>query len=245
MPPDPEHIVTDETYVIVAGAAPLSAEVVAHLPAGARIIAADSGADHALAAGLHPEVVIGDLDSISAEGLAWARAHAEIEAHPSHKDRTDTELALAHAAAHHPERIILLSGGGDRLDHTFAAFGALGAPYLAGVPHLECWWAAQFALVLHGPSRTQRHLTPGSPLSLLALHGPCRGVSLTGTRWELHEAELAHLDGRAVSNEATAEVVRITVSHGVLTAVFTTPPVPVPTRPNIPPSTPPTTENPT
>lgn len=230
MPPDPNHIVTDLTYVVVVGAEPLTDDVVRQLPAGAHIIAADSGTDHALAAGLHPEVVIGDLDSISPEGLAWARAHAAIEAHPRHKDRTDTELALAYAAAQHPERLILLSGGGNRLDHTFAAFGALGAPDLVGVPHLECWWATQFALVLHGPSRTQRLLTPGSPLSLLALHGPCRGVSLTGTRWELHEAELTHLDGRGVSNEATSDVVRITVSHGVLTALFTAPPAPVPTR---------------
>ena len=46
-----------------------------------RVIAADGGLDHALAAGLTPAVLVGDLDSVSSDGLAWAEAHATIERH--------------------------------------------------------------------------------------------------------------------------------------------------------------------
>jgi thiamine pyrophosphokinase len=214
----------DQTFVIVIGAEPLDPDIVALLPPQARVIAADSGTDHALAAGLTPEAVIGDFDSISAAGLKWAKAHATVIEHPPQKDQTDTELALRHAALLHPERIILLSGGGDRLDHTMAAFGALGSPELTGVPHLECWWNSQFASVLHGPSRVRREVIPGETISLLALHGPCGGVTITGTQWELTDAALSTLNGHGVSNIAVASRVQIGVSSGVLTAFFSSPP---------------------
>lgn len=210
----------DETFVVVIGAEALDPAVVALLPAGARVVAADSGTDHALAAGLTPESVIGDLDSISPAGLEWAHIHAEVIAHPPEKDLTDTELALHHVAEQHPARVILLSGGGDRLDHTMAAFGALGASALAGIPSLECWWGGQYAMVLHGPSRIRRSVAPGSRISLLALQGACTGVSVSGTQWELSNAELSALNGHGLSNLAVSSTVRISVSSGVLTVFF-------------------------
>lgn len=214
----------DETFVVVIGAAALDPEVVALLPADARVVGADGGTDHALAAGLRPELVIGDLDSISAVGLKWAQTHAEVVAHPPEKDLTDTELALHYVAEQHPARVILLSGGGDRLDHTMAAFGALGASEMTGIPSLECWWGGQYAMVLHGPSRVRRSVDPGARISLLALQGACSGVSVSGTQWELSNAELSALSGRGLSNLAVSSTVQISVSSGVLTVFFPSPP---------------------
>ncbi len=214
----------DDTYVVVIGALAIAPEVVAMIPADARVIAADGGTDHALAAGLRPEVVIGDLDSITAAGLAWAHTHAEVIAHPPEKDLTDTELALRFVADRHPRRVILLSGGGDRLDHTMAAFGALGAPELTGIPELECWWGGQYAIVLHGPARIRRAVTPGSRLSLLALQGACSGVTVAGTQWALTNAELSALSGHGLSNLAVSAQIQISLSAGVLTIFFPTPP---------------------
>ncbi len=64
----------------------------------ALVIAADSGYDHAVAAGLHPDVLVGDLDSISRRpGRARGAAGLTIDAHPADKEATDTELALDRA----------------------------------------------------------------------------------------------------------------------------------------------------
>ena len=92
--PDP---VGGPTVVIVIGAEALHPDAVASVPDGAVVMAADSGLDHARAAGLTPTVLVGDLDSVSAEGLAWAEGNSSIERHPVDKDATDTELALRHA----------------------------------------------------------------------------------------------------------------------------------------------------
>lgn len=221
----------NDTVVIITGTQPLHRRALAAVPSGAIVIAADGGLDHARAAGLVPAGLIGDLDSISPEGLAWAEANATIERHPEAKDDTDTELAIAFANAMTPARLILLAGGGDRLDHTLGAIGALGAPQLTSIPDIDCWWGEQHARVLHGPGAATLRAEPGSTLSVLALHGACSGVSLTGTRWELADETIAPLSGRGISNEVATRdhhldthhldtLVHVRVSLGVLTVFF-------------------------
>jgi thiamine pyrophosphokinase len=218
----------NDHIVIVTGASPLPEHVVAAIPPSAIVLGVDGGLDLALAADLRPSGLIGDLDSVSAEGLEWARTHATIAKHPSDKNQTDTELALAFAADMHPERLTLV-GGGDRLDHTIAAIGSLAARPLTGVPVLEGWWDGQHLDVLHGPARRTLDLETGSTLSLLAIGPLCKGVTVEGVRWPLTDHRLEPVIGLGVSNEVTGPDGRISisVSGGVLT-VFNSP------RPNPP-----------
>lgn len=215
------------TVVVVTGAEPLSGRVVDLLPADAIVIAADGGLDHARNAGLRPRLLVGDLDSISRRGLAWARKHCSVEEHPADKDLTDTELALEAALSLIPERLIVLAGGGDRMDHLLAALGALGNPRLTGVASLEWWWSGQYARIFHGPARAWLDLPLDSTVSLLALHGPCNGVSLSGTRWTLEVADLAPAIGRGVSNTVVTSPLRLEVLNGVLTLFTAVPAVDV------------------
>lgn len=210
----------NEHIVIITGAAPISPEVVARIPIDAVLIAVDGGLDHALAVGLEPTRVVGDLDSVTDAGLTWAARNASIERHPTDKDRTDTELALAVAATFDPDRITLI-GGGDRLDHTIAGIGALGALSVTNVPFLEAWWDDQHVTVVQGPGSTTLRLAAGSTLSLLALHGPCTRVTLRNTRWELTEVDIDPVVGLGVSNEVPDDSdpvdVEVTLSGGTLT----------------------------
>ena len=100
------------TVVVITGAAALDPRAVAAVPAGAVLVAADGGLDHARAAGLDPTVLVGDLDSVSAIGLAWASEHTTVVRHPVDKAATDTELARGG-----PRRIIdrCLIGRGHRI----------------------------------------------------------------------------------------------------------------------------------
>lgn len=205
------------TVVIVTGAEALAAPVVARVPADAVVIAADGGLDHARKAGMRPQLLVGDLDSVSGRGLKWARDHCTIAEYPADKDLTDTELALDAALELIPERIIVLAGGGDRMDHLLATLGALGNPRLTGVPRLEWWWSGQYARVFHGPARAWLDLPPNTTVSILALHGACTGVSLGGTRWTLDAEDLAPAIGRGVSNTVVTSPVRLEVLNGVLT----------------------------
>jgi thiamine pyrophosphokinase len=217
---------TNPHIVVITGAAALSADARRAARAGSLIVAADGGLDVAFDAELRPDLLVGDLDSITANGLAWAEDHIEIERHPADKDATDTELALRAAIQLAPRRITLL-GGGDRLDHTIAAIGALGAPALAAIDRLDAWWDDQHLEVLHGPRSLALQLEPDSTLSLLALGGPCTGVCIEGTRWTLEDTELPPGNGRGVSNLARSPTVHVAVGSGVLT-VFDHPAPPTP-----------------
>ena len=207
----------NDIVIVVTGDAPLDEHALAAIPSGAIVIAADGALDHALAAGLQPATLVGDLDSVSDAGLEWAQSHSTIERHSPDKEHTDTELALSTAVDLNPAKVILIAGGGDRLDHTFAAIGALGHPSLTSVPEIEAWWGRQQLTVAHGPGRARLDVPIGTTISLLALHGPCGGVSIDGVRWPLLAADLPPAVGLGVSNEATEPTVAVTLTSGVLT----------------------------
>lgn len=213
----------NEHIVIVTGADPLPQHVIDRVPPSAIVLGVDSGFDLALAAGLKPNGLIGDLDSITPEGRAWAEEHVTISSHPTDKNETDTELAVAFAVGMAPDRLTLI-GGGDRLDHTIAAIGALTARGVTSIPHLDAWWNGQHVDVLHGPNRQTLSLRPDSTLSLLVLGRPCTGVTISGVRWPLDDVKLEPAVGLGVSNEVsdTDGTVSVAVSTGVLT-VFNDP----------------------
>src|SRR3954453_13949489 len=111
------------TTVVVLSGGP-DRPAVDSLPSGATGIAADGGAELAQPLGLEVDLVVGDLDSISAAALARA---AQVERHAAEKDATDLALALAAALRLGPERILVLGSAAGRLDHLFGSLLLLAA----------------------------------------------------------------------------------------------------------------------
>lgn len=205
--------------VIVTGGSSLAPGVTDHIPPNRFVIAADSGLDHAIAAGIVADLVVGDLDSVSAEGVAWARRHAiPIEVHPADKDLTDTQLALEAASSRQLDNILLLSGGGDRLDHSISALTALGHPSLGVCKNVRALWGTSLVHVLHAPGYWELTLVAGTTFSLLALHGDCSRVTLEGAKWPLADADIEPGSSLGVSNVST-DTVRLSVGTGVLTLI--------------------------
>ena len=109
-------------------------EAVRWIRPGDLVVAADGGTKCALAAGVTPTHVIGDLDSLSPEQRAQLEtAGTIIHAHPPAKDETDLELALLWAAAQ-PDvtEIVVLGALGGRPDQELANLLLLALPQLAG-----------------------------------------------------------------------------------------------------------------
>ncbi len=206
--------------VIITGGSPLLPGAVLDLPVGAFLIAADSGLDHAIAAGLRPDLVVGDLDSVSSAGVAWARSHhVPIEVYPQDKDVTDTQLALGAAWSRQVDHIVLLSGGGDRLDHSISAITALGHPSLAQC-RVEARWGTAQIHMLHAPGFWELDISAGDTFSLLALHGVCERLTMGGAKWPLTDATIEPGSSLGVSNVAAAQSVSIALGAGVLTMII-------------------------
>jgi thiamine pyrophosphokinase len=207
------------TFVIVNGGTPPHPGAAARLPRAAGVIAADSGLDHAEAMGLTVALVVGDLDSVSAGALERAEAAGvEIERHPVDKDAVDLELALAAAVARGGDHVVVVAGGGDRLDHELAALHALAAPDLADVL-VEAWWGTAHVRVLHGPGKTELDGGAGTLVGLVPLHGDAVGVTTTGLRWALCAETLPAGTSRGVSNELRGGPASVAIDRGTLAVI--------------------------
>ena len=92
-----------------------------YLEGSSLIICADSGVEHAFNMGIEPDLLVGDMDSISSVSLEKAnKLGIERQQFPSEKDCTDTELALDIALKKGADEAIILGALGDRPDHSLA-----------------------------------------------------------------------------------------------------------------------------
>ena len=208
---------SNEVVVVVAGGEAPPSDAARAVPAGALVIAADGGLEHAHALGLDVGLVVGDFDSASPAAVAAAEeAGVVVARHPAEKDATDLELALDAALAAEPARVLVLAGIGERLDHLVSALHVVGSPHYSAVEVDARVGAAQVHVI-----RDERMLEgePGEVISLFALHGPAEGVSTEGLEYPLVGETLEPGSSRGVSNRFVAGAARVRVEHGLLLAV--------------------------
>lgn len=85
------------------------------------ILCADGGTNYCLKASLMPDMVIGDLDSISKDSLKVIYDNnVPIEKFPIKKDATDSELSIDYLISKEVTDITLVGAIGNRMDHTLA-----------------------------------------------------------------------------------------------------------------------------
>ena len=208
---------SERVVVVVSGGEPLDPRAALAVPAGAPVVAADSGLDSALALGLDVTVATGDFDSASPEAVVAADASGvRIDRHPAEKDATDLELALDTATSMSPDRILVLAGRGGRLDHELSALLLLASERYAST-HIDAHVGDARVHVIRG----ERELagSPGELLTLVAVNGPAVGVTTDGLEYPLRGETLEPGSSRGVSNVFKRETARVTVESGVLLAI--------------------------
>lgn len=179
----------------VLGGTPPAAERLADWGAGADVvIAADSGADACLAAGLKP-LVIGDMDS-AASDLSLLQVMQVDE-----QDSTDTEKLLDWVAVQVLEAVLVVAAAnGDRLDHELATLGTLMARQLDASLLLP---AGHGYLVREGFSG---HWSVPATTRFSVMPMPQATVSIRGAAWPLERAELEWDGFVSVSNRALDDI---------------------------------------
>lgn len=145
------------------------------------IVAADSGLVAAEAAGIHPDWIVGDMDSLTEPERLKKYPKERIRQYPEDKDYTDTELALTLLWDQGCDETWLLGGGGGRVDHLFAIrslFEREPCPrrWITATDDLHCVTGS-----------LARELPPGSLVSVFPLGaGPWKAKS-RGLRWPLDD----------------------------------------------------------
>ncbi|WP_304617608.1 thiamine diphosphokinase [Paracoccus sp. (in: a-proteobacteria)] len=179
---------------LVGGGALSPGEMRAALARAPHLVAADGGADRALALGAVPDLVIGDLDSLGAE--ARERIAAERIHHIPEQDSTDFTKCLRRIDAGFVLAVGFLGG---RLDHGLAALTSLVAE--ARMPVILI--GAEDVVFL-APPALDLALEAGTRVSLWPL-GPVRGRSL-GLEWPIDGLDFAPGGRVGTSNRALGSV---------------------------------------
>ena len=181
---------------------------------GDTIICADGGYEKLKEIGLSPDLIIGDMDSLSCP----LPEHIPFYPLPAEKDDTDTLAALKKAVELGFRDIILVGGLGGRLDHTLANLHCLSYSLFAGV-RMEIR-DGQNRAFMFGPSEIRIPRDRDSYLSLFSYTEACRGVTTKGLYYPLAGATLTHSYPLGVSNRFTEEEAIISFTSGKLLVIL-------------------------
>ena len=190
----------------------------------ATVICADSGYHSALALGLHPHWLVGDLDSLTISERALAPG-CRIERSPRDKDHTDSELALLKAQELGCTPITLIGGGGLRTDHLLALVwlyeGSLFPDlWITDRARIHCLNATRTA-----PRNWRRSdLVLGEVVSLLPVGKAPWKLRSSGLRWSLNGVRWSRTNS-GISNYAVDTNVCIEVQRGRVLIMRHLPPI--------------------
>lgn len=200
-----EPIVEDPKAIAIIGGAQLAPQHLNILQTLTEtFVAADSGADHLLAAGITPKAVIGDFDSLSGSSRLTFEPYL---IHITEQDTTDLEKTLTCIKAP-----VIIGAGflGGRLDHSFATFNAMvrfrQTPLILLSDSECCFRAPVGAWTIDLPS--------GTPFALLPMGEAV--VSSTGLVWDMDRMTLSPTGRVSSSNKTAAPHVRVDVGGSVI-----------------------------
>jgi thiamine pyrophosphokinase len=213
-----------EALLVTGGEAPPLARLEGRRADFGLVCAADSGLDTLVAWDIEPDIIVGDMDSVSSIDLLGRFPGAEVRLSPRDKDETDTELALASLAARGADRIVLAGGGGGRLDHLLAIRSLFerGGTLL---PRPVEWHTARDALFLVEEGHTLAiEAERGAIVSVFPLAEGAEGMSSEGLKWPL-DGLVWGPRGFGVSNVANEGRFRVRSGRGDLLVVLSFVPV--------------------
>ncbi len=190
--------------VLAGGDLHLDAALRAEVASGRPVIAADGGLRHARTLGVRPDLLVGDLDSVTErDRAAWP--DLEVERHPPDKDALDLELALGAAVRLGASGADVVGAFGGRLDQTIAAVGIAVRFARAGldVALIDARHRVRPLLAgRDGPDAPYHGRLPsGTVFSLIPVDGPAR-VDVTGAAFPVSDGVLPPGRGLGLSNRA-------------------------------------------
>ena len=176
------------------------------------LIAADGGYARVEAAGLKPDLVIGDFDS-----LGRIPNTDRVVTLPTVKDVTDTWAAITMGKERGYRRFHLYGCTGGRIDHTLANVQSLAALAEAGMEGVLVDRSQMLTAISCG---TLCFDTAASGyLSVFSFSDRCTGVTLRGLKYELEDAQLTSSFPLGVSNEFIGAPASVTVQCGTAVVV--------------------------
>jgi len=207
---------------IFLNGSPDSPNLLRHIAGRANlVVAADGGARFALEAGIVPDLVVGDMDSLGEDfAREVERRGASLERHPVRKDKMDGHLAVLAARERGATAADLLCAVGGRLGALFAAPHILLAAERNDLRSTVVADRGRMFVIEAGSRAVQG--APQDSVSIFPLSGPAASVTLEGMEYPLESATLEPGDTLGFHNELIGGEARVSVGEGALLVVHET-----------------------
>lgn len=177
------------------------------------VICTDGGGNYLYRWGIKPQLLMGDMDSISEEALKGFRDRGvHIKLFPRDKDYTDTHLAIMEAMRLSPSEVVIVGGLGTRLDHILANLHLLFFLFKRGIRAKILNEFYEVSLISEGVNRFE---VWGNKISLLPLSEEVEFASSEGLKWPLFGLRLSLETPIGISNEPTSSNFVIEVKKGL------------------------------
>ena len=173
------------------------------------VVFCDSGLKHLDGLQVKPSLIVGDFDS-------HVNPHLDVETIvlPCEKDDTDTVFAVKEAVKRGFEDFLLVGVVGARLDHTLANTSILLYLDTLGKKGRIIDDYSEMEIVSSEPASVSEEF---SFFSLLNITGCAKGITVTGAKYPLQDAEITCEYQYGVSNEVLAgESATVSVKEGKL-----------------------------
>ncbi len=176
------------------------------------IICADGGLDHLLKIKEKPDIVVGDLDSITTEGIKYIHDNSiETMKFPARKNMTDTELAVDLAISKKATCITLVGVTGSRIDHSLANILLLRHIKNVGI---DCRIIDNNNVVYYTKDKLKINKKEDSYLSVVPLTLDGAIVTLKNVAYPLDKHLIEYGSTLGISNEIEDEFADIQIHKG-------------------------------
>ena len=180
------------------------------------IICADGGANVAKELNIVPDIILGDMDSITEETTEFYR-NVKCERHPVRKDETDTELAIAHAIALGASEVTILGALGSRLDHSLGNIFLLTRFLEAGIKGKI---VNEKNLILLINENETFEFSIGTVISLLPIGGDVEEINISGFEYPIVNGRMTMKNPYGISNVVTQQEQKISFAKGMLLVII-------------------------
>jgi thiamine pyrophosphokinase len=177
-------------------------------------IGADGGTHLLEELGLFPDIIIGDLDSLTEEEVRkYQQNGVKVYQYPIDKDETDGELAIDFCYENDLKNIVIIGSTGGRIDQQLANIFLLeyacqkGLEAIIKEPGLEIGLIVETRIFIN---------KKGYQLSLLPLSKVASGVVIQGCKYSLKGETLFRYKTRGLSNSIINNTASVSLEEGIL-----------------------------
>ena len=179
-----------------------------------KIIAVDGGANKARNLNLLPDLIIGDLDSITEKNKEYySKKNIEKIKYPVEKDQTDSEIAVEYCLENNFKELYLTAALGGRIDQQLANLNLLEYIYELDLEAKIISQKVEIALIKKSKKFVSKK---GYRLSLLPQSKSVKELSIEGCKYNLDKKDIYRSKSRGISNLIVKEEAEVKLKSGLL-----------------------------